>query len=237
MIRAELFKARHTRSVWGLTAIAAAFCVGWAALEVFVFHQIDDAYAMAQQGYIFALLVGIQLTAGEYRHQTITWTLLVQPNRGRVITTKLVACGVIGAAMGVAAAVVTAPATALMLAVSGNPVVTPGVPAALLGSVLSTALWAVFGAAIGLLVRNQVAATIAAFVWFFYAEWFLVAMVPAVGRWTPTGVSKSIVGWSRDGLPVAGDLLPLWAGTAVFLGYAVVAAVVARLVSVRREVT
>jgi hypothetical protein len=144
---------------------------------------------------------------------------------------------VIGAILGVAAVVVTAPITAILLAVSGNPVFTADVPAVLLGSILSTALWCVFGAALGLLVRNQIAANTAAFVWFFYAEWFLVMLLPSVGRWTPTGTSKAIVGWDRGGLPVPGDLLPVWAGAVVFLGYAVIAAAIARLVSVRRDVT
>jgi ABC-type transport system involved in multi-copper enzyme maturation permease subunit len=237
MIRAEVFKARMTRSVWVLAGLGVAFCVAWAAVQVFLFHQTDDAYAMAQQAYLFAMIIGIQLTAGEYRHQTITWALLVTPRRGRVITGKFISCGLIGVFLGIAAVAVTAPVTAVLLAVSGNPVITADVPAVLLGSILSTALWCVFGAAVGLLVRNQIAANITAFMWFFYAEWFLVMLLPSVGRWTPTGTSKAIVGWDRGGLPVPGDLLPVWAGTLVFLGYAVIAAVLARLVSVRRDVT
>jgi ABC-2 type transport system permease protein len=241
LIRAELLKARATRSVWALAGVSVAFCVAWAALDVFVFltsgGTVEDAYAMAQQGYLFAMILGILLTAGEYRHQTITWAFLVTPRRGHVITAKLAASAVIGALLGIAAVVVTTPVTAILLSTTDFPVFTAGVPGVLLGSVLSTALWGVFGAALGLLVRNQVAATTAAFVWFFYAEWALVMLVPAVGRWTPTGVSKAIVGYNRAGLPTPGDLLPIWAGVTVFLAYSVIAAAAARLISVRRDVT
>jgi hypothetical protein len=101
----------------------------------------------------------------------------------------------------------------------------------------------VFGAALGALIRNQVAAITVAFVWFLYAEWFLIMLVPSVGRWVPTGAAKAVSGWSRDGMvgfdgkPVPGDLLPVWAGGLVFLGYTLAAAVAARLISVRRDVT
>lgn len=81
----------------------------------------------------------------------------------------------------------------------------------------------------------QVAAVVVAFGWFYHAEWFLVMLLPAVGRWTPTGAAKAVSGWTP--IDLAGPLLPMWAGGLVFLGYTVVAAAVAAGVSVRRDVT
>ncbi|TCO59189.1 hypothetical protein [Actinocrispum wychmicini] len=238
LVRAELGKAAATRSFWVIGAIGVVFCVGWAALDVFVFGgRSEDAYGMAQQGYLFALILGILLTAGEYRHQTITWAFLVTPGRGRVITAKLVTNAVIGAVLGIAAVIVTAPAAAIMLSATDRAVYTPGVPGVLVASVLTTALWGVFGAALGLLIRNQTAAVVIAFVWFFYVEWVLIALVPAVGRWTPTGVSKAVIGMSRAGFATPGDLLPQWAAIVVFLAYCGVVAAGARVISVRRDVT
>ncbi|GAB3902876.1 ABC transporter permease [Kibdelosporangium lantanae] len=241
LIRAELLKARATRSFWALGAIAVVYCLGWAAAEVFGFLQpgghIEDAYSMAQQGYVFVMVLGIHLTAGEYRHKTITWAYLVTPRRGHVITAKLASAGLIGLAVGVVAAVLTDGASAVMLGVAGYPVLTSGVPALLLGSVLATALWAVFGASLGMLIRNLSAATAVAFVWFAYVEWMLMTFVPGVVRWLPTGASEAIVGFSRTGFPTAGGLLPAWGGVVLLLGYAVVAAVAARAVSVNRDVT
>jgi hypothetical protein len=235
---AELYKARATRSVWWLGAVAVVFCVVWAVVDVALWlgdrsaAHVESAYAMAQQGYVFALVIGVLLVAGEYRHQTVTWSLLVTPRRSRVIAAKLVTCAVIGLIVGLTAAVATG---VYVFAATG--LFTSGVPLALVGSVLSTMLWTVFGGALGALVRNQTATVAVAFVWFFYAEWLLIAMVPAVGRWTPTGAAKAVSGWTRDAMPVAGDLLPMWAGGLVFLAYALAAAGLAVLTTTRRDVT
>jgi ABC-2 type transport system permease protein len=235
---AELYKARSTRSVWWLGAVAVLFCVVWAVVAVALWlgdrsdTSVESAYAMAQQGYVFALVIGVLLVAGEYRHRTVTWSLLVTPRRSRVVAAKLVTCAVVGLVVGLVAAVATG---VTVLAATG--LATAGVPLALLGSVVSTVLWTVFGGALGALVRNQTATVVAAFVWFFYAEWLLVALVPAVGRWTPTGATKALSGWTRDAMPVAGDLLPGWAGGLVFLAYALAAAGVAVLTTARRDVT
>lgn len=241
LVRAELSKARATRSFWALGAIAVAYCVSWAVAEVFGFLQpgghIEDAYGMAQQGYVFVMVLGIHMTAGEYRHKTITWAYLVTPRRGHVITAKLASAGLIGAVVGVVASVVTGGASAIMLSIAGYPVFTSAVPGLLVGSVLATALWAVFGASLGMLIRNLSAATAVAFVWFAYVEWMLMTFVPGIARWLPTGASEAVVGFSRTGFPTPGGLLPVWGGALLLLGYALVAAVAARAVSVNRDVT
>ncbi|ONI84138.1 hypothetical protein ALI144C_15730 [Actinosynnema sp. ALI-1.44] len=239
---------RLTRSMRWVAVIAVVMCAVWAVLQVVVFikpetvneRAVDSAYSMSQQGYMFVMILGILLVTSEYRHRTITWAFLVTPRRGRVITAKLVASSVIGLVVGVAAVLVTGPLVAILLSAYDYPVWTANVPAVVLGSVLSTGLWCLFGAGVGALIRNMVAAITVAFVWVFYAEWALVMMVPAVGRWTPTGVGKAASGWNRDALgsiAPAGDLVPMWAGAVLMVGYAVTAAVAARLITVRRDVT
>jgi hypothetical protein len=239
LVAAELYKARSTRSTWWLGVGAVALSVAWAVVDVLLWlgnrtdRDIETAYSMAQQGYMFALVIGVLLVAGEYRHRTAALALLVTPNRFLVVVTKLVTCGIIGLIVGLAAAL----GTSVTVFVATGGLYAPGVPVALLGSVASTALWCVFGAALGTLVRNQTAAVVAAFVWFFYVEWLLIAMLPSVGRWTPTGAAKAVSGWSRDAMPVAGDLLPMWAGGVVFLAYALATAGVAAFTTVRRDLT
>lgn len=238
MIAAELYKARSTRSVWWLSVAAVAFCLMWTVLDVTLWlgdrtdRDVEAAYSMASQGYLFTMIVGVLLVAGEYRHRTVTWALLVAPRRHRVVAAKLVTCGIVGLIVGLAAAVV---ASVTVYAATGS--FTAGVPLALLGSVVSTALWTVFGGALGALIRHQLATVVVAFLWSFYGEWLLVMLVPAVGRWTPTGAAKAVSGWTRDAMPVTGDLLPMWAGGLVFLAYALVAAVLAILTTVRRDIT
>ncbi len=242
LVRAELLAARGTRSVWLLGAVTALFCVGWAVLEVLVFLRQDgdtpdSVYSMAGQGYLLAMVLGMTLAAGDYRHRTITWALLVTPRRSGVVLAKLVAWSVLGLVVGLVAVVVTAPVTAVLLAATGHRVFDPGVVGSLAGSALGTMLWTTLGAACGMLIRNQAVAVTVALVWFYYAEWALVAVVPVVGRWTPTGAAKALSGWVRSGLPGPGSLLPVWAGGLLLLGYAVAAAFAARVTSVRRDVT
>jgi ABC-2 type transport system permease protein len=252
LVKAELRKAMAARSMWVLAAIAVLICVPWTVLQVIVFMKpgaspealtraVDATYSMSQQGYVLAMILGIVLVTSEYRHKTVTWTFLVTPRRGLVITTKLLSASVIGLIVGVVSVVVTGPLAAVLLSAHDYPVTTGNTAVVLLGSVFSTALWSLFGAALGALIRNMVAAITFAFVWFFYAEWLLVMMVPAVGRWTPTGVGKAASGWTRDGLAsgpfAAGDLLPVWAGGLLMIAYALTAAVAARLISVRRDIT
>lgn len=238
LVAAELCKAVATRSVRLLVVLGAVLCAAWATVQVLVFDPDDvvAAYGMAQQGYPAVMIAGILLSAGEYRHRTVTWAYLVTPTRVPVIGAKVVAGAAVGLGAGLLAAVVTVPLVMVLLATRDAPLFDPAVPLALLGSVLGTALWCVFGVAVGALVRNQSAAIAVALLWTFYAEWTLIMLVPEVGRWTPTGAAKAASGWTRVDLPVAGSVLPAWAGALVFLGYALVAVALAGA-TVRRDVT
>lgn len=242
MIKAELLAARGTRSMWVLGAVTVAFGVAWAVLEVLVFMRrygdtMDTAYGMAAAGFLFAMVLGIMLTAGEYRHRTITWTLLVNPRRARMIAAKLAACALLGLLVGLAAALVTTPVVAGLAAATGRPAADAGVPAVVAGSVASIALWTTLGGALGVLVRNQAAAITIAFVWFYNAESGLIALAPAVGRWTPSGAARALTGLNRTGSPVPGALLPTWAGGLLLLGYALAAALAAHVVTARRDIS
>ncbi|MFC7642507.1 ABC transporter permease subunit [Streptosporangium lutulentum] len=189
LIHAELFKARSNRAVWILAAITPAFCALWALLSVSLMNldspvpldqRVENVYNMAQQAYIFTFVLGVLGMTGEYRHQTITWSFLVTPVRGRVVTAKLVAYGLIGLLVAAGSTLVTFGAGAALLAAGGHPMTTPDLPAVLAGTTLSIALYAVFGVALGALIRNQVAAIVVAAVWFVFGDYLLLA--PARAR-------------------------------------------------------
>jgi ABC-2 type transport system permease protein len=244
-VRAELAKLATVRSTWVLAALAVSSCIAWTTVGVSVFdtdpaqaamptdQRLVNIYQMAQQGYLFVLIIGALGMTGEFRHRTITWAFLVSPTRGRVLAAKAAAHLVVGLLVGLAAALATTVCAAALLAAEGKTVFAPQVPSVLLGCVLSTAAYSLLGLAIGALVRNQVAAIAVAFGWFFYAEFLLLWFLPAVGRWLPSGAAKAMVGWQPAGI----DLLPVWAGAAVLLGYVAVIGAAARLVTLRRDVT
>lgn len=243
LIRAELLKARSIRTTWLLAGAAPAFCVLWTVVSILTIdtpnqaalsmdQQVQNVYQMAQQAYLFVLLLGIIGMAGEQRHRTATGAFLVSPRRERVVVAKLIAFSLIGFGIGVAAVVATVGVAMPLLAATGRPVIVPGIAAILIGSAVSTTLYATLGVSVGALVRSQVAGIVVAVVWFFYAEYLLVWLLPDVGRWVPGGAAKAVSGWNMAG----GDLLPAWAGGLLFVAYALVVAVAANALTVRRDV-
>ena len=102
LVRAEFTKLATTRLIYGLTAVMAAFAVltvvagiagagqeGNPSLSADSLSTIVAAPVTLLSG--AALLLGILGMAGEFRHQTVTQTFLVTPDRGRVVAAKLVA--------------------------------------------------------------------------------------------------------------------------------------------------
>lgn len=238
LIRAELFKAGANRVTWILAAIAPAFCVLWAVLIVALAPASgalppSSVYNMGQQAYIFTLILGILGMSAEFRHQTLAWSFLVTPRRGAVVTAKLVAYGLIGLAVAVVSAMATFAAGALLLDAKGMPVMDPGVLPALGGGVLSTAGYAVLGVALAVLIRSQVAAVSLAALIFMYGDYFLSWLAPGIYPWLPTGAARALGGLRLD----TGTLLPAWGGALLFAGYVTVIVVLARLITLRRDVT
>ncbi|GII03383.1 hypothetical protein [Planobispora takensis] len=242
LIRAELVRARASRTVRILVVLAPVTCVLWAVLPVALMGadgplSVDDrvrnVYAMAQQAYVFTLLLGILGTAGEFRHQTITWRFLVTPDRGRVVNAKLAAYGIVGLVVAAVSAPATLAAGALLLHLGGHPVTAPGVPAVLLGAVLAVTGYGLLGVGLGALIRNQTAAVAVALIWFMYADYLLTMLLPGLGRRLPTGAARALAGMSMENA----ELLPAWAGGPLFAAYVLAAVLAARLITLRRDVT
>ncbi|MBC7373823.1 MAG: ABC transporter permease, partial [Frankiales bacterium] len=86
------------------------------------------------------------------------------------------------------------------------------------------------------LVRNQIAAVVGSLAWIFVVEQLLVALLPAVGRWTPGGASSAVLQLG-DLASTRGDLLPVWGGALLLVAYAVVLSVLAAQFTLRRDLT
>ena len=109
LIGAELLKIRTTRTFWGLTAGA----VGLVLLIVVLSLSLDDSLGtetdvrdlLSVAGFsgLLALVLGVVVGAGEYRHGTIAWTLLVTPERLRAVSAQTLACALAGAVIGLTA--------------------------------------------------------------------------------------------------------------------------------------
>ena len=246
LVRAELAKLRTTRTVPALLAAMAAFAAltvylnltsagtqGNLPLSAFSLARLVPAPASMLTGVM--LLVGILGMAGEFRHQTITGTFLVTPNRGRVVAAKLAAHGLVGLAFAIVTVAVTVAVAAPWLAAEGVSVApTAQLGRALTGILATAGLYGTLGVAIGALVRNQLAAVAVAITWLLVVEGLLIVLLRAPGlyRWLPGGASDALTGAHPDG-----TLLPMWGGALLLAAYALALAAIATRLTVRRDIT
>jgi ABC-2 type transport system permease protein len=246
LIRAEFTKLATTRVVYGMAAVMAAFAVltvvalattpdieGNPALSADSLPMFVAAPVTLVSG--AALLLGILGVAGEFRHQTVTQTFLVTPDRGRVVAAKLVAYPLAGIALALATLAVTAAAAAGWLAAKG---ITPSLLDARLGrvvgvAVLGAGLCGLVGVGVGALVRNQVAALVGTLVWVLLVEGLLMGLLnaPSLGKWLPSAAAAAAI------TSPGGAHLSRLAGTLVFAAYGLALALVGTRLVVRRDIT
>jgi ABC-2 type transport system permease protein len=182
------------------------------------------------------LLAWIVLSAGEFRHRTSVTTFLGQPRRLRVVSAKLAAAALTGAAAGLLAEALSAATSAAVLSAHHLPLhwAQPGMLSAVVAVPLLAALYGVLGAGLGLLLRNTAAALGLALMWAFLVEGILPVLIhaPGVIRWLPEATANAVL----HGAPATATTLPAGVALAVLAGYAVVLAVGGAMVTTRREI-
>jgi hypothetical protein len=243
LIRAELTKLATTRLIYGMAAAMAAFALltvaanildrqGAPPLSADHFPMLVAAPVTLLSG--AALLLGILGMTGEFRHQTVTQTFLVTPDRGRVVAAKLVAYPLAGIALTLGILAFTAAVATGWLAAKE---ITPSLLDArlgrvLLGAVLAAGLCGLVGVGVAALVRNQVAALVGVAVWVLLIEGLLMSLLnaPSLARWLPSAAAAALTNPGGAGLSrLAGALL--------LAGYALALALVGTRLVVRRDIT
>jgi ABC-2 type transport system permease protein len=197
-------------------------------------------------GYVFPLVIGSLAMTMEFRHQTITQSLLVEPRRGVFLGAKLLATVPLGLLYGVVGTVAVVGVAAPLLGMAGDGAfLTDGdVLQVIALGVLVSAVWAVIGVAFGSVLTNQVAAIVVILAFTQFVE--PIARL-ALGAFDATeDVAKFLPGAAADGLMGASffaafgggesDLLPRWAALLVLLAYAGVLALVGRYTTLRRDI-
>jgi ABC-2 type transport system permease protein len=246
LIRSELLKQRTVRlpliavaaaAIAGaLTAIAIITTAGHADNPPLDRHSLTQLvhgpFAIVAGA---ALLLGIFGTAGEFRHQTITSTLLVAPRRGRLLTAKVLVHAGLGAGLAVVACAVNLAVSILWLSSHDIPLAGPtDIARVVAGSVAAAALFGVTGAGLGALLANQTTAVTVSLVWLLAVEGLVVNITstPTLHDRLPGGALGVIARGTGEGART-----PLWAaaGCAVAYAGALVAAGTQRLID--RDVT
>jgi ABC-2 type transport system permease protein len=238
LLAAEFGKLRTTRTPWALLAatvavsalaVASAVVVGAdASLGLETTQGVRSILSVSANGAIFVLVLGIIISAGEYRQRTIIDTFLTTPRRPRVIVAKLTAAAAAGVVFGALAAGVSMAAGDVAYRLEGFtlPLDSADVWSVLAGAVLYATLFAAIGAATGSLVRNQVVAIVGWLAWLAVVEHITVGLVPAVGRWLPAAAGQALVRTPNE------DLLSPLAAAVVLALYA--AAIMSAAILVER---
>jgi ABC-type transport system involved in multi-copper enzyme maturation permease subunit len=242
-LRAELLKQRTSGTVLGLFAVM----LGLVALAVLLHGLVpaENLDGSSEQlmvlgrgeflGALFAALLGALSITSEYRYGTIRPTLLVSPQRERVVAAKVRASTLIGAAFGLAGSALAAAIGTATLRARGLDVQLDSGDYALLlaGGMAAAALWAAIGVGVGAVVRNQVPTLIGICAWLLFVEGLLVGDVTGVGdvgRFAPGALGEAISGQDPD------TLVAPAAGLVLLALYATAAALIGALATTRRDV-
>jgi ABC-2 type transport system permease protein len=239
LVAAELLKFRTTRTFWALTACALGLVLLIVILTLAIDDSLrseDDVRSLLSNAGIYGLLtliLGVVAGAGEYRHGTIAWTLLVTPNRLRAVGGSVIACFLGGLAIGVV--VVAGTALVALPWLSARDAVMPPAGDTLqifLGGILYGALAAALGAAFGALVRNQVAAVVIVLVLIFVVDPVIAGLLENVGQFTLTGLGIAMSGGDNGDT----DVLPFGMAALVWALYTLLLTALAVIFTSRRDI-
>jgi ABC-type transport system involved in multi-copper enzyme maturation permease subunit len=258
-IRTELLKVRTTRLVLGISGVAVGLTVLGAVISAARAGGSESGSttipSLATEtglraivsftgfGLLMALVLGITVASGEFRYRTASATYIDEPNRTRILGAKLIAAAATGALLGAAIAVLATGIGLAFAAAKGYEIaLTTGTIARFAaGATLGAALLATLGVGVGSLLRSQLAALIAVFLWGLAVEQIAGGISPSLGAYLPITAASTMAGATSTGAmpPIPSDLdpLPFAAVAALLAATAGVTAFVAARTAVRRDIT
>lgn len=229
LLRAELLKLRTTRTFVALVATAAALALlitGLSAALTDVRSEEDiRSFVVFDTSGLFILLLGAVGMAGEWRHRTITSSVLAAPDRVKLVVAKVVAYALAGVVLALVVNLLTMIVATVILSGRGEETLSVAQLADLLWrNLVLAALFGPLGVGVGALVRNQAIAVVALLVASFAIEPAVLGLAPAVGRFgpfvgAPTGFIEDNTGFEEVDLLAPGlALLVLLTWIAVLCG-------------------
>jgi ABC-type transport system involved in multi-copper enzyme maturation permease subunit len=255
LVKAEFRKLLYSRSTYGLLLASIFVAVLSTVITPIVISQdetgmfgslqdqamVDGVYGNGISAYFFAIILGILIMSGEFRHGTAVAPFLASPKRARVLFVKLGVAAFAGALFQIISAgisVLTGFYTLTFFEDVASPSDAVFVNLAL-AAVLSGAVLGVVGVAIGSLIRNQLIAIVSSLVWLFVLEPVILLLFVDAGKWLPTGAITGMLALEFEseaiGISTAAYLSPGLAAL-VLLGYGMFFAVLALVTSMRRDI-
>ncbi len=222
LVAAELLKFRTTRAGFGFVLAALALVAIGTAGTVGSAHQdrlgtsdfSREVLSSAVLAATIVFLVGIVSVTSEWRHGTITRTLLVTPRRTRVLLAKEVWIALLAAVLAVVSLALVVAIAATWLAVDGSPaLVLESTQARQAGRlVLVAMLWGTLGVGIGALIQSQTFAVVGSVIWILIVENLVAALLGLVDA---GGVADYLPGRALSSFDGTEGGLSTWAGGAV----------------------
>lgn len=250
LVRGELLKLRTARSFIVLTAIGLGLIVLISVLSAILtdFSNPDnprpaiDAVSNASFVLLFTLMLGVLSVTTEYRNGSIASTLIVEPDRRRVLAAKLIAAALAGAAIGLASLVLSLviPAAILPTRDLSLDVGAGQLLEFLAGMTVAGALMTALGVGVGALVRSQTPAIVGVLVYLFLIEAILNNLVlgPEEVRFGLSSAQASLtVTTETAGISNLDDPLSQVAGGLVLLAWVGVFAAIGGAVMRARDIT
>lgn len=201
----------------------------------------------ATLGYVFPVIVGSLAVTGEFRHKTITPTLLAEPRRNVVLLAKFLGSIPLGLLYGIVGTAVTVGVGAGVIALSGAETFLgdPAVLRTIVLSVLAGLLWAMVGVGLGALLPNQVLAIVLLLVFTQFVEPMirilagLVEWGASIAQFLPGAAGEALIGASFYDTfgGTSTDLLTWWQGALVLVAYAAVFGILGRLTTFRKDIS
>jgi hypothetical protein len=204
LLHAELIKLRTTRTFYALAGVAIGFAVLFVTLGAILTEPTPDSVLTdvfeVDASSIFITILAIVGITGEWRHRTITSSLLAMPDRIRFLAAKTIAFAAAGTLLSLAISAVVALIGYSILELRDQ--VTPEA-GELLDQVgrnaLVAALTGAVGVGFGSLIRNQPTAIVGILIFGLVVDPALAWLVPDVERYSPFGALPSAVqGYQPD---------------------------------------
>jgi len=190
LLRAELLKLRTTRTFVALVGAALLLSLVTVVLVVLLNDSFSENEAReiftSDFTPLFILVLGIMGLAGEWRHRTITGTILAAPDRIRLLTAKVLAYAAAGALLSLIVTVAIMAVGSLLLSIEDKTTVgISDLADVLWRNLLIAALLGALGVCVGGLLRNQIVAIVGVLVMAFVVEPTLYGLAPEVGKYGP----------------------------------------------------
>ncbi len=191
LLQAELLKLRTTRTFVALVAAALALSLLVVVLvsilaDDFTPRDVRNLFTADFTG-LFIILLGVIGMAGEWRHRTITSTVLAAPDRIRLLSAKMLSYAAAGALLSLIVTLTIMLVGTLILSLRDEQTAAVAdLLDVLWRNLLVAALVGALGVGIGAVVRNQIAAIIGVLFVAFVLEPTLIGLAEDYGRFGPT---------------------------------------------------